>query len=312
LKLLVDFPLDRTSSVDVVGIDDVVDRVTRELIMPYLDQISSSSSSSSSSGTRETLSSRLCSGAIVSGPSGTGKTNLCYWMGLQMRHLGVKFMSVSSADIIDKLVGESERRVAKIFEAARSMAPCFLLFDNIDTILGKAATRTSHQALDRVLSSFLIEIDKSANVIVLGTSSSLDDIDKALLRPGRLELHVTLRYPDEEQRSRLIASFVTSMCRTDALSNDDDDDDALAEFDEKVKVVASMTSVPWGSGRTPLSPSDLKNLTKDAAMQLLSAIHSAPSSSSSSYSGVSAVSAVSGVSAVSVCDEVIKSLTRTC
>ena len=66
------------------------------------------------------------------------------------------------------MVGESEKRLAELFGMARSIAPCFLLLDNIEVILGSPypinssdgyRSRTAHKAIDRILSTLLIEID---------------------------------------------------------------------------------------------------------------------------------------------------------
>ena len=75
------------------------------------------------------------------------------------------------------MVGESEKRLAELFRMARSISPCFILLDNIEVILGTPAattdasrgapvsmgkrhrTRTTHKAIDRILSTLLMEID---------------------------------------------------------------------------------------------------------------------------------------------------------
>ena len=105
------------------------------------------------------------------------------------------------------MVGESEQKLRNIFQGARAHAPCFILLENIENILGSEETpepgehrshRTSHHALDRILSTMLIELDgidptrrvqsASAPVIVLATTSSISALDKSLLRPGRLSV----------------------------------------------------------------------------------------------------------------------------
>jgi SpoVK/Ycf46/Vps4 family AAA+-type ATPase len=124
--------------------------------------------------------------------------------------------------------------------AARRLAPCFLVLDNIEIILGassavsetngssssnlkssgscqRTSSRTAHAALDRVLSTLLVEMDGiqkhlhpvktpkedtstiSGSVIVIATTSNGMLIDRALKRPGRLEEHVTLSSPDAHQ-----------------------------------------------------------------------------------------------------------------
>lgn len=70
--------------------------------------------------------------------------------------------------------------------------------------------RTSHNALDRMLSTLLIEIDgismdkEQKPVIVIATTTNSSCIDKSLLRPGRLEEHIVLEYPSMTVRYELV------------------------------------------------------------------------------------------------------------
>lgn len=109
------------------------------------------------------------------------------------------------------------------------MAPCLLLLDNIEIVLGGdqrgegespsgRGHRASHPALDRLLSALLVEIDglsgpaaqaqAQAHVVVLATTSSVQGLDKALTRPGRLEEHVGLGLPGPAQRLGLLRHLV--------------------------------------------------------------------------------------------------------
>ena len=113
-----------------------------------------------------------------------------------------------------KVVGEAERKLASLFEAARAIAPCFLLLDNIDIILGgvdsenhleelvdkrddlsssgpdaKAdrrpsgkqrpirSNRTSSVVFDRLLSTLLVEIDGIGKSYVSGSDYSHVKVD---------------------------------------------------------------------------------------------------------------------------------------
>ena len=105
------------------------------------------------------------------------------------------------------------------------MAPCLLLLDNIEIVLGgdiqgreggssgSRGQRASHPALDRLLSSLLVEIDglgqatgpgSSGPVVVIATAASVASLDKALSRPGRLEEHVALPLPGPSERLLLL------------------------------------------------------------------------------------------------------------
>jgi SpoVK/Ycf46/Vps4 family AAA+-type ATPase len=108
------------------------------------------------------------------------------------------------------------------------MAPCLLLLDNLEIILGgdkgggMRGRRTAHIALDRLLSTLLVEIDglasveeaevgsypPAAPVIVIATTTDISALDKALIRPGRLEEHISLQHPSLQQRTDLISHLV--------------------------------------------------------------------------------------------------------
>ena len=88
-------------------------------------------------------------------------------------------------------VGESERNVRAVFEAARNAKPCVLFFDELDS-LAPARGRGSDGGgvMDRVVSQLLTEIDgmaQNADVFVIAATNRPDLLDPALLRPGRFD-----------------------------------------------------------------------------------------------------------------------------
>ena len=128
-------------------------------------------------------------------------------------------LSIPCADLVQKVVGEAEKGIADIFYAARTIAPCMILLDNIDILLGASTTtttttsdasssegrggasssgvkkeritrdRTRHKSIDRILSTLLVEIDglhshgslDLPTVIVIATSCSMDCLDRLIL-----------------------------------------------------------------------------------------------------------------------------------
>ena len=186
---------------------------------------------------------RPCSGVLIAGPSGVGKTTVARQIAAQATPL-FSFLEASCAELVHKVVGESERRIGTLFAEARQRAPTFLLLDNLDVLLGgtnsvlkgeeedddnddvassdatpSRSQRTAHKALDRVLSMLLMEIDgleggsgtrkPSETVVVLATVTDERLLDDALLRPGRLEHRVTLDLPSTaEARHVLLTHFL--------------------------------------------------------------------------------------------------------
>jgi transitional endoplasmic reticulum ATPase len=117
--------------------------------------------------------------------------------------------------------GESEANVRDVFDKARSAAPCVMFFDELDSI---AKSRGSSHgdgggAGDRVLNQILTEMDGMSakkNVFVIGATNRPDQIDSALLRPGRLDQLIYIPLPD--QGSRL--SILKATLRKSPVSDD--------------------------------------------------------------------------------------------
>jgi len=105
--------------------------------------------------------------------------------------------------------GESEANVRDIFDKARAAAPCVMFFDELDSIakarggsLGDAGG-----AGDRVLNQLLTEMDgmnAKKNVFIIGATNRPDQIDPALLRPGRLDQLIYIPLPDLSSRVSIL------------------------------------------------------------------------------------------------------------
>jgi len=105
--------------------------------------------------------------------------------------------------------GESEANVRDVFDKARSAAPCVMFFDELDSIAKARSAGPSDAggAGDRVLNQILTEMDgmnAKKNVFVIGATNRPDQIDPALLRPGRLDQLIYIPLPDEESRHQIL------------------------------------------------------------------------------------------------------------
>ncbi|MFC4438136.1 MULTISPECIES: AAA family ATPase [Natrialbaceae] len=142
------------------------------------------------------------SGVLLYGPPGSGKTLLARALAGET---DVNFVRVDGPEIIDRYVGESEKAIRKVFERARQAAPSIVFFDEIDAIT--AARGEGHEVTERVVSQLLTELDgmrENPNLVVLAATNRKDQIDPALLRPGRLDTHVLVGEPDREAREKIL------------------------------------------------------------------------------------------------------------
>jgi transitional endoplasmic reticulum ATPase len=153
-------------------------------------------------------------GALLYGPPGCGKTLLARAVASRC---GANFVSVRGPELLQKWLGESERAVREVFDAARAAAPCVVFFDEIDAVAarrgggggGAGAACAGDAAAARVLTQLLCELDGVAargGVFVLAATNRPAALDPALLRPGRLDRLLKVPLPDAAARERILAS----------------------------------------------------------------------------------------------------------
>ncbi|ERH08658.1 MAG: AAA family ATPase, CDC48 subfamily [halophilic archaeon J07HX64] len=142
------------------------------------------------------------SGVLLHGPPGTGKTLLAEAIAGES---GVNFVRVAGPEVLDQYVGESEQAIRDLFDRARQTAPAIVFMDEVDAIASRRGE--GHEVTERVVSQLLTELDRAAdhpNLVVLAATNRKDDIDPALLRPGRLEQHIEVPNPDEHARTEIL------------------------------------------------------------------------------------------------------------
>ena len=146
----------------------------------------------------------LRGGLLLYGPPGCGKTFIAR---ATAGELGARFISVGLAEVLDMYLGQSERNLHEIFEAARRNAPCVLFFDEIDA-LGRKRSLVRNSAEHNVVNQLLSELDSVGNenkdVFVLAASNHPWDVDTALRRPGRLDRVLLVLPPDQEAREGIL------------------------------------------------------------------------------------------------------------
>lgn len=109
-------------------------------------------------------------------------------------------------ELFSKWVGESERAVREVFRKARQVAPSVIFFDEIDALGSERTSGASSSVQERVLAQLLTELDgvtPLGDVTILAATNRPDRIDKALLRPGRLDRIIYVPLPDRETRQEI-------------------------------------------------------------------------------------------------------------
>ncbi|XP_016094903.1 peroxisome biogenesis factor 1-like isoform X2 [Sinocyclocheilus grahami] len=153
---------------------------------------------------------RQCSGVLLYGAPGTGKTLLA---GAVAKESGMNFISIKGPELLSKYIGASEQAVRDVFQRAQQAKPCILFFDEFDSL----APRRGHDntgVTDRVVNQLLTQLDGVeglTGVYVLAATSRPDLIDPALLRPGRLDKSLYCPPPDREARLEILKALTHSV-----------------------------------------------------------------------------------------------------
>ncbi len=150
------------------------------------------------------LGARVPKGLLLYGPPGTGKTLLAKAVAHES---GASFYSQSASAFVEMFAGLGASRIRKLFETARKNAPSIVFIDELDAV---GAARTGHgfnREQDQTLNQLLVELDgfeERAQVVVMGASNRLQDLDPALLRPGRFDRQVLIDAPDLAGREEIL------------------------------------------------------------------------------------------------------------
>jgi cell division protease FtsH len=221
-----------TTFADVAGIDEV--RVELEEIVQFLRTPEKF----------ERLGARIPRGALLVGAPGTGKTLLARAVAGEA---GVPFFSISASEFVEMFVGVGASRVRNVFTQARAAAPAVIFIDEIDAVGRKRSMKAmGNEERDQTLNQLLVEMDgfhTSHAVVVLAATNRVDILDKALLRPGRFDRHISVSLPDRAGRRAILGLHT-----------------ARTPLQEEVSLerLARLT--------TGMSGADLANLVNEAAL----------------------------------------------
>ena len=168
---------------------------------------------------------KLPKGALLVGPPGTGKTLLAKAVAGEA---DVPFFSLAGSDFVEMFVGVGASRVRDLFKEATKQAPCIIFIDEIDAI-GKSRDSKyggGNDEREQTLNQLLAEMDgfdSSKGIFILAATNRPEVLDKALLRPGRLDRRVIVDKPDLKGRIETL-----KVHSKDVLMDDSVDLDAIA------------------------------------------------------------------------------------
>ena len=148
------------------------------------------------------------SGILLQGPPGVAKTELVRALAREMR---AYYEEVTVGDILDPYVGNSEQKLAELFNNAQaSDRLTVLFFDEFDGLFSKNAGGNSGGARSLIaqFKTLLSNASQYQNVLVVAAANSLDNFDPALLRPGRFDTVIKIGNPNEAAREQIFNKYL--------------------------------------------------------------------------------------------------------
>ncbi|KAF9696834.1 hypothetical protein EKO04_005579 [Ascochyta lentis] len=197
-------------------------------------------------------------GILLYGPPGTGKTLIARQIGKMLNAREPKV--INGPEVLNKYVGQSEENIRKLFadaekeykEKGDESGLHIIIFDELDAVCKQrgssgGGTGVGDSVVNQLLSK-LDGVDQLNNILLIGMTNRMDMIDEALLRAGRLEVHMEISLPDEQGRAQILKIHTTKMRKNDVLEADVNTDELAkltknfsgAELNGLVKAASSF------------------------------------------------------------------------
>ncbi|KAF2649393.1 vesicle-fusing ATPase [Lophiostoma macrostomum CBS 122681] len=169
-------------------------------------------------------------GILLYGPPGTGKTLIARQIGKMLNAREPKV--INGPEVLNKYVGQSEENIRKLFadaekeykEKGDESGLHIIIFDELDAVCKQRGTSGGGTGVgDSVVNQLLSKldgVDQLNNILLIGMTNRMDMIDEALLRAGRLEVHMEISLPDEHGRAQILNIHTTKMRNNNVLDND--------------------------------------------------------------------------------------------
>ena len=176
-------------------------------------------------------------GMLLYGPPGCGKTLIARQIGKVLNAREPKI--INGPEVLNKYVGGSEEKIRELFaDAEQEQAEMgdasmlhIIIFDEMDAVMKQRGSSSDSTGVsDSIVNQLLSKIDgvdSLNNILIIGMTNRKDMIDEAILRPGRLEMHVEIGLPSADGRLQIINIHTAKMRNNNRIA-----DEALERLEE--------------------------------------------------------------------------------
>ena len=146
---------------------------------------------------------RPIKGVLLFGPPGNGKTLIAKAVAGEAN---ADFIEQSASSFMELYVGAGAKAVRQLFAEARKHAPCVIFIDEIDA-MGSSRSKSPHAEYSQTLNALLTEMDgfnPNEGIVVMAATNRVEDLDEALVRPGRFDRKVHIPLPGRADRLSIL------------------------------------------------------------------------------------------------------------
>lgn len=149
-------------------------------------------------------------GILLEGPPGNGKTMLAKAFAKECH---MNFIATTASDFSSKFVSVGSDKIKHVFNTARKHSPCVIFLDEIDAIGTKRTTYedSASKDMNSILTTLLTQMDgfdENQKIVVIATTNRVDDLDEALIRPGRFDNIFKVPNPSMSDRKKIAAMYL--------------------------------------------------------------------------------------------------------
>lgn len=146
-------------------------------------------------------------GMLLYGPPGCGKT---FFAEKFAEEASLNYIFIKASDVGSTYIHGSQGKIAQLFAEAEAKAPSVICFDEFDAMVPKRSSSDASTLINPEVNEFLSQMNNCSQrgIFVIGTTNQKDLIDPAVLRTGRMDIHVEIGAPDKSTRKKMFDLYL--------------------------------------------------------------------------------------------------------